>query len=159
MQDPSLTGRSAIYNHCSHIIRALPGCMSDFSINNEPLLEIEEPNTNQMKSNLKVFEYEGKNITFDLGNGDVMVNVTEVARAFPNKNLTQILNSKEMLEYLQELGKGLDPKLQIYSLADSQYVKVVRGGNNNGTWVHQRVAIRVAQKLSPKFSVWVDERL
>src|SRR5690554_6192054 len=82
MQDPSLTGRSAIYNHCSHIIRALPGCMSDFSINNEPLLEIEEPNTNQMKSNLKVFEYEGKNITFDLGNGDVMVNATEMAKAF-----------------------------------------------------------------------------
>src|SRR5690554_718052 len=104
MQDPSLTGRSAIYNHCSHIIRALPGCMSDFSINNEPLLEIEEPNTNQMKSNLKVFEYEGKNITFDLGNGDVMVNATEMAKSFgkrPSKWL-ELPSTASFLEALCE---------------------------------------------------------
>src|SRR5690554_6851238 len=114
MQDPSLTGRSAIYNHCSHIIRALPGCMSDFNINNEPLLEIEEPNTNQMKSNLKVFEYEGKNITFELGSdSDVVVNLTEIAKAFPRKSLSHILNSKEMLDYLQVLETRAGSNVEI----------------------------------------------
>lgn len=36
---------------------------------------------------------------------------------------------------------------------------ITRGGNNPGTWAHQRVALRVAQKLSTEFSIWVDERI
>ena len=36
---------------------------------------------------------------------------------------------------------------------------VRRGGNNNGTWAHRLVAIRVAQKLNSDFAVWVDMRI
>jgi len=109
---------------------------------------------------VRKFEYNGSEITFKLGNGDTMINLTEVAKAFPSKNLTNILNSKEMIEYLFALGgEDDDAKLHFYSLADSEYVKIVRGGVYNGTWAHQKVALRVAQKLSPRFAVWVDERL
>ena len=48
-------------------------------------------------------------------------------------------------------------KLQNYSLAD--LLEVRRGGINPGTWAHQKVALRVAQKLSPDFAIWVDTRL
>ena len=48
-------------------------------------------------------------------------------------------------------------KLQNYSLADLLIVR--RGGNNNGTWAHRLVAIRVAQKLNSDFAVWVDMRI
>lgn len=82
-------------------------------------------------------------------NGIVYVNLTEVAKAFPSKNLTQIVNSQEIKEYCESLSK-----LQNYSLADLLIVK--RGGNDNGTWAHQKVALRVAQKLSPDFAVMVD---
>ena len=82
-------------------------------------------------------------------NGIVYVNLTEVAKAFPNKNLSTIVNSQEIREYCETLSK-----LKNFSLADLLIVK--RGGNDNGTWAHQKVALRVAQKLSPEFAVMVD---
>lgn len=99
-----------------------------------------------------VFSYDGNNVTMRNENGVVYINLTEVAKSFPSKNLTQIINSLEIREYCEELTK-----LQNYSLTD--LLKVTRGGNNNGTWAHQKVAIRVAQKLSPKFAVWVDSKI
>lgn len=101
-------------------------------------------------ANIQVFNYNGSNVSMARnGNGIVYVNLTEVAKAFPNKNLTQIVNSQEIKEYCESLSK-----LQNYSLADLLIVK--RGGNDNGTWAHQKVALRVAQKLSPDFAVQVD---
>ena len=104
----------------------------------------------EIQNSLQVFTYEGRNVTFDLTNGDVMVNLTEVAKAFPDKNLTHILNTQKMSEYIEKMSK-----LRNISLADLLTVK--RGGNNNGTWAHQRIAIRVAQELSTDFAIWVDE--
>lgn len=100
----------------------------------------------------RIFNYRDKGVTFDLQNGDVMVNLTEVAKAFPEKNLTQIVNSQEIREYITKLSK-----LQKYSLIDLLIVK--RGGVDNVTWAHQRVALRVAQKLSTDFAIWVDEKI
>lgn len=98
----------------------------------------------------KTYDYEGHSIPMTrCDNGIVYVNLTEVAKAFPNKNLTQIVNSQEIKDYCESLSK-----LQNYSLADLLIVK--RGGNDNGTWAHQKVALRVAQKLSPDFAVMVD---
>ena len=84
--------------------------------------------------------------------GVVYVNLTEVAKAFPDKNLTHIINSQEISDYCEKFSK-----LQNCSLAD--LLIITRGGNNPGTWAHQRVALRVAQKLSTEFSIWVDERI
>jgi prophage antirepressor-like protein len=58
-------------------------------------------------------------------------------------NLSQIINSQEINEYVCELSK-----LQIYSLAENQLLTTTRGGNDPGTWAHQKVALRVCQKLS-----------
>lgn len=38
-----------------------------------------------VQNNLHVFTYEGRNVTFNLGNGDVMVNATEMAKAFEKR--------------------------------------------------------------------------
>lgn len=102
-----------------------------------------------MNTNLNIFEYEGNQITFNLGNGDVMVNLTEVAKAFPSKNLSKIVNSLEIKEYVQELSA-------ITNVIASDLLIVENG---NGSWAHQRVALRVAQKLSTRFAIWVDERI
>lgn len=81
-----------------------------------------------------------------------MVNLTAMAKAYPDKNLTQIVNSQEIKEYCTSLSK-----LQNYSLAD--LLQVRRGGDNPGTWAHRLVAIRVAQKLNSDLAVWVDMRI
>lgn len=100
----------------------------------------------------KVFSFNGNEVTMRLQDGTVYVNLTEFAKPFPGKNLTQIVNSLEIKEYCDALSK-----LQNYSLAD--LLQVTRGGSSNGTWAHQKVALRVAQKLSPDFAVWVDTKI
>jgi phage antirepressor YoqD-like protein len=104
--------------------------------------------------NTNIFQYNGNNITMKKENGNVYVNLTEIAKAFPDKNLSQIINSQEINEYVCELSK-----LQIYSLAENQLLTTVRGGNNPGTWAHQKVALRVCQKLSTQFAIWVDTKI
>lgn len=100
---------------------------------------------------LNIFEYKGTKITFEK-NGKVMVNVTEFAKAFPEKNLTHIVQGNEIQEYIETLSK-----LQNCSLAD--LLRVERGGNNPGTWANSKIALRIAQKLSPEFAVWVDVKV
>lgn len=98
----------------------------------------------------RTYDYNGHGVSITrTQNGIIYVNLTEVAKAFPTKNLTQIVNSQEIKEYCESLSK-----LQNYSLADLLIVR--RGGTGNGTWAHQKVALRVAQKLSPDFAVQVD---
>ena len=106
---------------------------------------------NSSHNNTSLQVYHNTQIAFQLGK-DLMVNLTDIAKAFPKKNLTNILNSQEIKEYCEAISK-----LQNYSLAD--LVIVAKGGNNPGTWAHQKVALRVAQKLSPEFAVWVDSKL
>ena len=97
------------------------------------------------------FDYNGNQIPFENGS-NVMVNLTAMAKAYPDKNLTQIVNSQGIKEYCASLSK-----LQNYSLAD--LLQVRRGGDNPGTWAHRLVAIRVAQKLNSDLAVWVDMRI
>lgn len=44
----------------------------------------------------KIFSYNGNNVTMRVRKGVVYVNLTEVAKAFPDKNLTHIINSQEI---------------------------------------------------------------
>lgn len=101
----------------------------------------------------KTFSYGSSNVRMKKVNGTVFVCLTDMAKGFPSKNLTNIMNSKEMTDYLQTLSR-----LQICSLADLLQVK--NGGDGSqGTWAHRKIALRVAQKLSPDFAIWVDDRI
>lgn len=102
----------------------------------------------------KLFSYNGNKVTMRMSNGVVYVNLTEVANAFPQKNLTQIVNSQEMKDYCEALSK-----LQNYSFTDLLIVSKGAPSTGGGTWAHQKVALRVAQKLSPEFAVWVDTKI
>ena len=97
------------------------------------------------------FDYNGNQIPFEKGD-NVMVNLTAMAKAYPEKNLSTIVNSHEINEYCASLSK-----LKNFSLTD--LLQVRRGGDNPGTWAHRLVAIRVAQKLNSDLAVWVDMRI
>lgn len=45
--------------------------------------------------NTSIFRFKGNDITMKQENGIVYVNLTEVAKSFPNKNLSKILNSRK----------------------------------------------------------------
>ena len=105
-----------------------------------------------MDTSIQIFNYNGSNITMKNEHGIVYVNLTEVAKAFPEKNLSQIVNSQEIKEYVNELSA-----IQNYIAADLLIVK--NGGTDFGTWAHQKVALRVCQKLSTQFAILVDTKI
>lgn len=102
----------------------------------------------------KIFSYNGNSVTMRLRNGIVYVNLTEVAKSFPSKNLSHIINSQEIKEYCEALS-------EIQNCISADLLIVSKGGDvsKQGTWAHQKVALRVAQKLSPEFAVWVDTKI
>jgi phage antirepressor YoqD-like protein len=52
---------------------------------------------------------------------------------------------------------------EIKNFSSADLLQVTRGnhsdGRKQGTWAHQKVAIRVAQKLSTDFAIWVDDKI
>lgn len=104
-----------------------------------------------MNTSIINFDYKGNQIPFEKGK-DVLVNLTAMAKSYPEKNLTTIVNSQEINDYCNSLSK-----LKNFSLADLLIVR--RGGDNPGTWAHRLIAIRVAQKLNSDLAVWVDMRI
>ena len=74
-----------------------------------------------MNTSIINFDYKGSQISFEKGR-NIMVNLTSMAKPFPNKNLTQIINSQEISDYCNSLSK-----LQNFSSADLLIVR--RGGD------------------------------
>lgn len=103
-------------------------------------------NTNEIKT----FNYEGNSITFNSGDG-VMVNATEMAKAFGKRAVDWLQNqqTQEFIEALTEVRKSTSADL----------VQVTKGGPNQGTWMHEDVAMEFARWLSPKFAIWCNDRI
>lgn len=99
---------------------------------------------------LAVFSYQGASITFDRGDA-VMVNATEMAKPF-GKSATHWLRNQQVQEFISELSK-----LRICNLGD--LVQVKHGGADNGTWMHEDVALEFARWLNPTFAIWCNDRI
>ena len=81
---------------------------------------------------LKKFEYNENEITFQLGNGETMVNATQMAKAFgkTSKDYLRTQPAKELINAVSERHKCHSTDL----------VRVVHGGSNFGTWMHETIA-------------------
>lgn len=103
---------------------------------------------------IKVFNYNGSDITFSSGNG-VMVNATEMAKPFKKRAVDWLQNQStvEFINALTEVRKSTS--------ADFKAVMVVKGGNPDaqGTWMHEDVALEFARWLSPTFAIWCNDRI
>lgn len=96
-----------------------------------------------------VYNYNGVDITFELENSDVMVNATQMAKAFPKKRMNDFTTNKQALEYINVLE----------SKTGFPVLVVKHGGSNNGTTMHRRLALKFAAWLSPQFEDWVFEKI
>lgn len=99
----------------------------------------------------EIFNYNGNDITFQIGNGDVMVNATEMAKHF-GKRPIDFLQNQQTQDYISEYSK-----VRKSTLAD--IVQVTKGGNNPGTWMHEDLALEFSRWLSPAFSLWCNDRI
>ena len=80
-----------------------------------------------------------------------MVNATQMAKPFW-KLPADFIRQQSTGDYIQALCNR-------YGISHNDLLKVEQGGINQGTWMHQKLALRFAQWLSPDFAVWVDEKI
>lgn len=110
---------------------------------------------NFMKKEIVKFDFEGTVIEFGVGEA-IWMNATEIARKF-NKHVahwTSTASTKEYIEALKKRYRNND------NAVNQNFIMVFKGGNGiQGTWIHQKLAIRFAQWLNPDFAVWVDEQI
>lgn len=97
--------------------------------------------------------YEGYPITFENKDGKMMVNATQMAKAFGHgKEPNYWLKTQAAKDFIEALiaSRNLDA-------ADLQ--RVVNGGKDFGTWFHEDVALEYARWLSPKFAIWCNDHI
>ena len=87
-------------------------------------------------------KYEGYPIAFENKDGKMMVNATQMGKAFGKqpKDWLKTQSAQEFISSLSEVKKILPSDLQ-----------QVVNGDGGGTWFHEDVALEYARWLSPKF--------
>lgn len=105
-------------------------------------------------SAIQRFDYEGSPIAFSQGD-NVMVNATQMAKKF-GKKVNDWLKTQQTKDFLDALTVA-----RKIATADFQPITIVQGGTpaNQGTWMHEDVAIEFARWLSPKFAIWCNDRI
>lgn len=87
----------------------------------------------------QIFQYNGSPITFQKGDS-VMVNATEMAKPF-GKRCNDFLSTKQTKELISSLSAKT-------GISATGLVTVNQGGNNQGTWMHEDVALEFLSTLS-----------
>ena len=87
----------------------------------------------------QIFQYNGSPITFQKGDS-VMVNATEMAKPF-GKRCNDFLSTKQTKELIRTVSAKT-------GISATGLVTVNQGGNNQGTWMHEDVALEFLSTLS-----------
>ena len=95
--------------------------------------------------------YNGTNITFELKEKDVMVNLTEMAKAFGKKPIDFLR--------LPSTNQLIDAIVRKSHIDVSQVVTTVRGGSSPSTWGNRLIALSFAQWLSVDFHLLCLEKI
>ena len=103
---------------------------------------------------VQVFEYEQAQVSFKrVGAGTAMVNASQMARSF-GKAPKDWLRTDAAKDYIAMLANDRH-------ISPSELVQVQKGGNTRqqGTWMHEDVALEFARWLAPKFAIWCNARI
>ena len=96
----------------------------------------------------QIFNYKDNSVTFQLENGDIMVNATEMAKPF-EKNAGHWMRNQSSRDFIDEL-------IALRNCKGSDLVVIENGV---GAWMHEDVAIEFARWLSPAFAIWCNDRI
>jgi len=80
-----------------------------------------------------------------------MVNATEMARAF-SKQPSDWFRQSSSKEFIDSLSF-------VRGIPVTELVTIKQGGNIQGTWMHEDVALEFARWLSPEFAIWCNDRI
>lgn len=127
---------------------------------------------------IQKYNYNGTSITFNTDNG-LMVNATEMAKAFGKRvpEWTRLQSAKDFLDELWSIRNSNGTVVQkmhydIHQTDDLGLQNIMRqfdknlhlivtssGGQMQGTWMHEDVALEFARWLSPSFAIWCNDRI
>lgn len=117
----------------------------------------------------QLFKFGDQEIAFQFAHEQLMVSATTMAKVF-GKNVANFMMNQQVDELLNEAIKDenfyellgvqdWNSNLELSELTMDQrkecFIKVVHGGRNNGTWMHEIFAIKFAAWLSPAFELWM----
>ena len=110
---------------------------------------------------IKKFLYEGQTIVFEFSDGNKMINATQMSKPFEGKLIADFLRLKGTKEYIAALesrygNSHIGPKKQ-----KREVLRIVKGGNPElqGTWVDEKLALKLAAWLSVDFELWIYDRI
>ena len=113
-------------------------------------------------SQLTRFDYDGQQISFEFADGNKMINATEMARSFKGKAVADFLRLKNTKEYIGLLEERYGNS-HIAPGEPREVLRVVKGGDASeglqGTWMDEKLALKFASWLSPRFELWVYDRI
>lgn len=92
-------------------------------------------------------------ISFELVNGHVYANATEVCKAF-NTDFSQYARTQKAKEYLTFMSA----KMQV---SENQMIITKNGSpaSGGGTWLHEKLILDLCRWLSNDLAYWMDERI
>ena len=103
----------------------------------------------------RTFNFNNTPITFEFASDDnLMINATEMAKVF-NKDVFDFLRMNTTKNYIEAFSQTVNSRFGDEFSPNGKLIKVVKGGEHNGTWMERSVALKFAAWLDPDFEVWV----
>lgn len=153
----------------------------DTSIEEKSLKEmtIESDLKYEQDNSPMIFNYNGNPITFKRVDGSVMINATEMAKSFGKRvpEWTRLKSTKDFLDTLWTMKNSKNPVVQKmhYEIqqvddeglkhilkcltTDIHLIVTTNGGQVQGTWMHEDVALEFARWLAPEFAIWCNDMI
>ncbi len=106
------------------------------------------------------FTYEGKSINFKDQNGSVLLNATQMAKAFGKtpKDWLRLQSTEEFINALK-ISQKADVPTGLFDENEITLIQVINGGSNRGTWMQEDVALEFSRWLSPGFAIWTNKHI
>ena len=99
---------------------------------------------------IQIFEYEGKQIEFDLSKEIIMVNATEMAKAF-DARMNDFFSNDSTKKFIESCLKNGNSRFLGIEKESDLYVSKQK----SGTWMHRVLALKFAAWLDSDFELWV----
>lgn len=102
---------------------------------------------------IQVFQYRESPIQFDEVDGQIMANATLMCQVFKKKPINWFR--------LEATKDYIDAIVRKNHLSEDQLLTTRSGSpeNGGGSWIHEKLILRLSQWLNPDFALWCDDCL
>lgn len=100
--------------------------------------------------NLLKYEWHHELIEFELVNGNVMVNATQMAKAF-DAQVNEFTSNIKTIDFINACLNNGNSRFISFKTVE----ELILSRQKSGTWMHRILALKFAAWLDPVFELWV----